>query len=103
MPGFRVTEKAKADLLGIARFTESKWGVQQRNDYLKSFDMAFHRISERPQLGKACDEIVQGYRKFPQGSHLVFFRTGLDAQVEIIRVLHQSMDVESRLSEEPRL
>ncbi|MCG8434648.1 MAG: type II toxin-antitoxin system RelE/ParE family toxin, partial [Gammaproteobacteria bacterium] len=31
-------------------------------------------LAENPDIGKACDEIRDGYRKFPQGSHVIFYR-----------------------------
>ncbi|HAS6074035.1 type II toxin-antitoxin system RelE/ParE family toxin, partial [Vibrio vulnificus] len=46
-----------------------------------------------PDIGKACDEIRDGYRKFPQGSHVIFYRQIGSQNIEIIRILHKSMDV----------
>jgi plasmid stabilization system protein ParE len=51
------------------------------------------------ELGKPCDEIRPGYRKFPQGSHLIFYRNGSDGVIEIIRILHGSMDHETAFPE----
>ena len=95
MPHYKITKKAQADLLAIGRFTAEKWGVFQRNTYLKQLDNCFSQLAENPNLGIICDFIAKGYRKFPQSSHLVFYRQGLKGLVEIIRVLHKSMDVES--------
>ncbi|HAS8147395.1 type II toxin-antitoxin system RelE/ParE family toxin, partial [Vibrio vulnificus] len=33
------------------------------------------------------------YRKFPQGSHVIFYRQIGSQNIEIIRILHKSMDV----------
>lgn len=97
MPGFRVTRKAQADLIAIGRFTEREWGRNQRKSYLKQLDNSFGKIAENPELGTACDYIKTGYRKLPQGSHLIFYRLGAMGMVEIVRVLHKSMDVGSKL------
>ncbi|EGR4140684.1 type II toxin-antitoxin system RelE/ParE family toxin, partial [Vibrio cholerae] len=43
--------------------------------------------------GKSCDEIREGYRKFPQGSHVIFYHQIGSQQIRVIRILHKSMDV----------
>jgi len=93
MPAFKVTRKAQADLIQIGRYTTKEWGVTQRNTYLKELDNSFLQIARNPELGVTCDYIAKGYRKFPQGSHLVFYKLDDESVIEIIRVLHKSMDV----------
>jgi len=97
MSSYKVTKKAHADLIEIGRFTAKKWGISQRDSYLKQLDKCFSHLSGNPQLGIACDYIVKGYRKFSQGSHLIFYKQGPGGTVEIIRILYKSMDVESKL------
>lgn len=41
------------------------------------------------------DSLRSGYRRCATGSHVVFYRVG--AKVEIIRVLHQSMNAKAYL------
>jgi toxin ParE1/3/4 len=96
---FSLTRIAKVDLRGIAIFTEERWGVEQRNLYIKQFDDAFQMLAASPLLGKRCDDILPDYRKFPQGSHLIFYKDGSDSIIEIIRILHKSMDVETQMRE----
>jgi toxin ParE1/3/4 len=93
MPTYKVTRKAQADLIEIGRYTTKEWGVTQRNTYLKELDNCFSQITENPELGMACDYIANGYRKFPQGSHLIFYKQNTKNIIEIIRVLHKSVDV----------
>lgn len=95
MKPFQITQTAKSDLKGIALFTERRWGREQRNRYLKQFDDAFWLLAESPDVGKSCDEVRQGYRKFPQGSHVIFYKLTDNQTIVIIRVLHKSMDVPS--------
>ncbi len=94
---FALTHKAKSDLYAIAVFKAQRWGVKQRNLYIKQLDEAFHMLAESPELGKHCDDILPGYRKFPQGSHIVFYKTGSSYQIEVIRILHKSMDIETQI------
>ncbi len=96
MPAYRLTNKAQSDLASIGRFTAKEWGLAQRDFYLKQLDQYFLQIAENPDLGMACDFIVSGYRKLPQGRHVIFYRQSSKSVIEIIRVLHKSMDIESK-------
>ena len=99
MSSFTLTRRAKTDLKSIARFTEKRWGRSQRNIYLKQFDDAFQALADNPSIGKACDFIKSGYRKFPQGSHVIFYKPGAHNNVDIIRILHKNMDVNSKFGD----
>jgi toxin ParE1/3/4 len=98
MPAFRLTAKARADLIDIGRYTQQTWGRDQRNCYLSRLDEAFHGLAREPDRGRPCDEIRQGYRKYYQGRHVIFYRQAGE-DIEIIRILHERMDIEARLSE----
>jgi len=96
---FYLTKKAKADLKDIARYTRETWGREQRNVYLKKIDDIFHQLSNNPAQGRNCDHIREGYRKYGIGKHYIFYRTIAPDQIEIVRILHGSMDIEERLGE----
>ncbi len=96
MSSYKLSKKAVEDLIAIGRYTMKIWGVSQRNIYLKKIDDCFIQLSENPNLGFKCDDIVKGYRKFPQGSHMIYYKLSTKDVVEIIRILHKSMDVDSR-------
>ena len=96
MKAFELTREAKEDLRKIARFTEKRWGRDQRFLYVKQFDDVFHLLAETPSVGKKCDYIKKGYRKFPQSSHIIFYRESKKSKIIIIRILHKNMDVESK-------
>ncbi len=96
MSSYKLSRKAVTDLLKIGRYTTKKWGIAQRDEYLKQIDNCFTQLSENPNLGIKCDYVAEGYRKFPQGSHMIYYRLAPKNVVEIIRILHKSMDVESK-------
>jgi len=91
MPSFKLSAKAKIDLKKIAIFTEKRWGRTQRNAYLLQFDQCFHQLADSSTMGTTCNHIKAGYREFPQGSHLIFYRVSNKGIVEIIRILHKNM------------
>ena len=96
MKPFELTREATEDLRRIARFTEKRWGREQRFLYIKQFDDVFYLLSKSPSLGKHCEYIKKGYRKFPQSSHIIFYREGEKSKIIVIRILHKNMDVETK-------
>jgi toxin ParE1/3/4 len=42
-------------------------------------------------MGATCDQVRTGYRQFPQGSHLIFYKISDKDIVEFIRILHKNM------------
>lgn len=98
MPSFTLTNMAKADLKEIANFTQNRWGREQRNLYLQMLDVSFQQLAANPLKGKDCSDIRVGYRKLNAGSHVIFYRQTLVDTIEIVRVLHGHMDIETRLS-----
>jgi toxin ParE1/3/4 len=94
MNTFILTNAAIRDLKDIASFTEKRWGKSKRNSYLRQLNDSFHLISESPEIGKSCDYIKYGYRKIQSNSHIIFYKIKLDKSVEIIRILHERMNIE---------
>jgi toxin ParE1/3/4 len=90
MAGFFLSGKAKADVKEIGRYTQQRWGVEQRNRYLGELDACFQKIGANPTLGNSAEAIRAGYRRIREGSHVVFFRKAGN-EVEIVRVLHERM------------
>jgi len=96
MTGFKLTLAAERDLKDIARYTQRKWGQKKRNQYLSSLDSRFAWLAEDPQFGKPRDEIKAGYRSYPEGRHVIFYRNAKE-NIEILGILHQNMDFKQHL------
>lgn len=98
MPSFILTERALIDLVEIGQYTQTHWGLEQRNNYLTMIDGCFQQLAADPLMGKDCSEIREGYRKMNAGSHVIFYRQKPSGKVEIVRILHGRMDIENKLS-----
>ena len=98
MKKFRLSVAADADLRKIAEHTLQRWEEEQRNAYITEMFDAFARLAETPSIATSAESVRKGYRKFPQGSHIIFFRECAAHRIEIIRVLHKRMDAEAHLS-----
>ncbi len=94
MPDFRITPRARDDLLNIGRYTLEIWDRQQRDIYLRNLDERFQWLAQNPRLGRPRPDIQEGYYCFPQGSHLVFYIMR-DAGIDIIGIPHQNMDIQN--------
>lgn len=97
MRQFDLTRSAQSDLRSIARFAQDRWGVRQRNAYLKEMDQVFRSLARNPQPGRTSDEVREGYRKFPHGSHVIYYKQPSENELMIVRILHATMDVDSNI------
>jgi toxin ParE1/3/4 len=92
---------AIADLEDIARFTEARWGGEQKRRYLSAMQTAFQRLRDNPRLGRNRQDVHPGYHSVFVGRHVVFYRFTND-ECEIVRIIHDRMDVHRLLGEKPR-
>jgi toxin ParE1/3/4 len=56
-------------------------------------------VSQNQESGKSMNHIKNGYRASKVKSHLIFSKTSSESEIEIIRILHERMDIENRLKE----
>jgi toxin ParE1/3/4 len=92
------SQRAEGDLIEIWSASYRRWGPEAADDYIDDLTAAIEKLGDFPNLGAACHWIRVGYRRLVVRHHCVFYRI-LAADVEIIRVLHERMDV-SRLFDE---
>ena len=98
MPSFTLTKKALIDLVEIGTYTQKLWGREQRSKYLTMMDGCFHQLAADPLMGKDCDEIRVGYRKMNVGRHVIYYRQLHSGNIEIVRILHGRMDIDSKFT-----
>lgn len=95
MKDYVITPRARADIAGIWGYTDQTWGRAQADRYVRGLDAVFRGLAEGRVTSRPV-EIRPGYRKAAYGVHVVFFRESATS-VEVVRVLHQRMDVGSQL------
>jgi toxin ParE1/3/4 len=88
---FILSPRAQADVDEIWAYTVERWGVEQAEFYVRQLGRAVEVIAQDPRRGRPCDEIREGYRRHPSGSHVVFYRITTE-EVVVVRILHQHMD-----------
>ena len=58
---------------------------------------SLHDLFDKPDLGRICNDIREGYYKYGVGKYLIFYRHKGEDQIEIVRILHGRMDIEQHL------
>lgn len=96
---YRISSKARLDIIGIWEFTKDHWSVQQADRYYQLIVGKFSDISLKPDLGKSYDDLRIGYRGLIVKSHIIFYKSSKQGTIEIVRILHQRMDYKSKIVE----
>jgi toxin ParE1/3/4 len=96
MAEFRLTDRARADLIDIYDFTESKFGAYQADAYYSGLIRSFGLLADFPRIGQPVDELAAGYRRFSFQSHLIFYTVQHDS-IEIRAVVHSAQDIRPQL------
>lgn len=96
---YRISQNALDDLEEIWFYTFKKWSIEQADRYFRLIMNEIEHLSNHFNEGKSMEYIRPGYRAIKVKSHLIFYKMADDDIVEIIRILHQMMDVENRMNE----
>ena len=94
---YRISEQAINDLNDIWIYTFHKWSKVQADRYYDLIIGEIEFIADNYQIGKSVDQTRKNYRVTKIKSHLIFYRKGENEVVEIVRILHQRMDIKKRL------
>ena len=98
MGKYVLSELARLDIISIGDYTMDKWGPEQVSKYLSKLEQRLEWLSENRKAGKEREEVKEGYRSYPEGRHVIFYRIAEEG-IEIIGLIHQSEDIEQYFSE----
>lgn len=96
MARYALSPAAQGDLESIWDYSLRHWGEAQAETYTRSIQAACEALAKGTLVSRSAEATRAGYRKVAVGSHVMFFRMQEDV-VEIMRILHQSMDVDRHL------
>jgi toxin ParE1/3/4 len=54
-------------------------------------------LSSNPELGKSYSGVMNELSGFKAGRHIIFYRVIHKEEIEIIRILHEKMDIKNRM------
>ncbi len=99
MAKYFLTNKAVEDLSKIWEYTYEVWSESQADKYYELLTNFFQELVQNPEIGKNYAEIDSTILGLRVGKHIVFYRVVKSSDIEIIRILHQRMDLKSRMDE----
>jgi toxin ParE1/3/4 len=99
MAKYVLSNKAVEDLSEIWEYTYETWSEGQADKYYDLLTNSFGEIVQNPELGKSYTEIDSAIWGLRVGKHIVFYRVVKSGDIEIVRILHQRMDLKSRMDE----
>jgi toxin ParE1/3/4 len=99
MANYILTKKAVEDLSEIWNYTFDYWSENQADNYFEMLLNTCNEIANKPNQGRKYNDIVAGLFGFRAGRHIIFYQKRNIEEVLIIRILHERMDLRSRLTE----
>lgn len=92
-------QKAIEDINTIWDYTFEKWSEKQADNYYTTIKKACNEIGENPEIGKEYSGISSNLLGSKSGKHIIFYKQIANDRIEIIRILHEKMDLKNRIDE----
>ncbi len=99
MSKYIISEKALEDINNIWIDTAENWSVEQADRYYNLIIDEIEYTVSHFDAARDCEKIRKSYRCSKVKSHLIFFKKEKTNKIEVVRVLHERMDIENRLVE----
>ncbi|MBQ0908331.1 type II toxin-antitoxin system RelE/ParE family toxin [Flavobacterium sp. F-328] len=99
MPAYIISEKALEDINNIWIYTAENWSVEQADRYYNLIIDEIEYIVDNLDMARDFGEIRKSYRYSKVKSHLIFFKKDKANEIEVVRILHERMNIENRLAE----
>ena len=97
---YKISIEAEKDLEKIWLYTFETWSLEQADYYYDLLMDEIEYLAENPKNGIDFSQIRKGYFRSRVKSHFIFYRVSVKSdEIEIIRILHQQMDIDSQLTE----
>lgn len=98
---YKISIEAKNDIEKIWLYTFENWSLEQADRYFDLIIDEIEYIAKNPASGNDFSDVRNGYLRTRIKSHFIFYKVNKKQnEVEIIRVLHQRIDIENRLNDE---
>lgn len=88
-------QEAIDDLNAIWDYTFKKWSENQADKYYEALKFTCKEIGENPAIGKEYTTISKNLLGFKSGKHIIFYHLISEDELEVIRILHERMDLKN--------
>src|SRR5262245_35082847 len=92
-------QKAIDDLTGIWNYTVQQWSESQADNYFEAIKFACKEIGVNPKIGRVYAAISKHLLGFKSGKHIIFYHLISEDEIEVVRILHERMDLKKRLND----
>lgn len=100
MAKLHFTRKAVEDLSAIWSYTLEEWSEEQADKYYKMLIASCRKLAENPVLfGRRYEEIADNLYGCKAQKHIIFCRIVEKGEVEIVRILHERMDLKNKVGD----
>ena len=99
MANYNLTKKAVQDLSEIWKYTFNTWSENQADHYYQMLLDCCEDIADNRVFGKNYEGIIESLLGIRAGKHIIFYRIIPGKEVEIVRILHEQMDLKHRIQE----
>ena len=97
---YKISVQASEDIENIWLYTFENLSLEQADRYVNLTFDEIEYLADNPNAGKDFNHLRKNYRCSKVKSHMILYRfADKKNDIEIIRVLHQRMDIQSRWSE----
>ncbi len=97
MVKYKLTNKATEDLSQIWNYTFEVWSERQADKYYNELISSFDEIALNPKIGSVYSQVKDNLLGLKSGRHIIFYEIIKSDLILINRVLHQRMDLKSRI------
>lgn len=98
---YKISKEVQKDIQNIWLYTFETWSIEQADRYYNLLLDEIEYLAENPTSGKDYSYVREGYFCSRVKSYFIFYKINTkECKIEVIRVLHQQMDVENRLNDE---
>ena len=97
MGRYKFTNKAVEDLTNIWNYTVIEWSESHTDIYYEMLIDSCEEAAKKPVLGKDYSNITEFLLGIKSGRHIIFYQKKAEGQIEIIRILHEQMDLKNSL------
>jgi toxin ParE1/3/4 len=92
-------QEAVEDLNSIWDYTYRKWSEEQADKYYAMIKFACKGLAENSYSGTEYFGIQRNLLGLKSGKHIIFYHVISENEIEIIRILHEAMNLKIRLTE----
>ncbi len=94
---YSLVPEAGQDLRAIWFYTVTRWGEEQADRYLGLLEHCFERLAEHKTQGKTFSSLYPHVRIMRCEHHYIFYLSSHGTPLIILAVLHERMDLLSRM------